>query len=266
MASRLSWRAALAGLTALPTLAHAGTDGWTALALSGGGLLRKGPEQSDKAFVFFPGANCAAKRYGWLAGLATASVTVYLFDPAPPSPGAATFPKIADVVAALDVVRPRHKLLLGGGHSAGAAAMLDSLDPISAQASPRDHMPADYRPPQDVAGVAVMGCTLQPRTLNMVMTYRSEDRPLTRPHDAPLLFLAGDHDLVAPPALIEKTRARFAPPTQLTILAGATHYGWLMGHGDKDHDEFNAPGGVSKETQQAMSLARLAPWIAERTA
>jgi hypothetical protein len=260
--ARRSVLAALAGAPAAVLLAAAApAASWTTIPVGArGSLLRQGSERCRTAYVFFPGANCTAARYAWLGALAGPDVAVYLFDPV--AGGAFTITTVTDVLAALDQVRPHHTVLLGGGHSAGASAILDALDPVSARASPRDHLPEDYIPPQDVAGVAVMGCSLQAHVLTMVMSYRSEDRPLTRPHHAPLLFLAGDHDLIATPALTAKTCARFHPPAALTVLPGATHYGWTLGDAPTDRAAYNAPGGVAKDVQQAMTLARLGDWIA----
>lgn len=256
-----SRRVLLAALLAAPTAAVAGAV-WTTLPLADGRrLYRAGPARGRTAFVFFPGANCDARRYGWLSAMASARVSVYLLAPAPQP--RFTLCGTADVLAALDAVRPHHRRLLAGGHSAGAAALLDSLDPASA-ITPRKDQPQGYTPPQDVTGLVVMGCSLQPQMLEMVLPGRSEDQPLSRPNDAPMLFLSGDHDRVATPELMRKTRERFRSPAELVVIAGGGHYGWVEGREPADRLDFDQPGTMAPSEQQRITIATLSTWAGWR--
>ncbi len=217
--------------------------------------------RAKAALLFMPGGNCRPERYDWLAALNNSGVTVLILDTRPatgPAPPMVPMANTTQLVSAIAIARKHAPVVYASGHSAGAALILESLDP---PANTRAVYPPGYEPPQGLAGVAVMGCSLQTRALNIVMAYRSETRLLTRPGDMPLLFLSGDHDAIAPPSPMEKTCARYAAPTAMIVLKGATHYGFAEGVDPGDNAAFNAPG-ADTTTQKQRTAAYIAAWIA----
>lgn len=209
------------------------------------------------ALIVMPGGACRAARYDWLGVLAGKGCSVLIVDAAP----GATIPQF---LAVLETARRAAPRVFATGHSAGAALILDTLDPGAGRASARNVYPPEFEPPDLLSGVAVMGCSLQPKTLNMVLPHRSESRLLARPGDTPLLFVAGDHDQIAPPVLMARTRQRYAPPTALVVLAGGTHYGFAEGADATDNPAFDQPDGADTAGQRARTVAYLADWMEGR--
>lgn len=195
-----------------------------------------------------PGKDCRASRYDWLGALADAGICVGIVDAAPTGEAPLARATEADLVRALRYMSREASHLFAAGHSLGAATILDALE----AGTLRDNA---------LAGAAVLGCSLQPQTLRMTFAHRSEDLPLHRPAGMPLLFLSGDHDRVAPPELMDKTRRRYAPPTQMVILRGATHYGWADRPAPTDKAAFDAPGDIDLADQRVRTLAYLSSWM-----
>ncbi len=212
------------------------------------------------ALLVMPGGNCRPERYDWLGVLAASGVTVLIADARPregPRPAFVQMVSNTQFVTAIGIAGKHAPKVYATGHSAGASLILDSLDPPS---NTRAVYPPGYEAPRGLSGVAVMGCSLQTHTLNMVMAYRSDTRLLSRPDDIPLLFLSGERDAIAPPTLMETTRARYAPPTTLVVLKGGTHYGFAEGHDASDNPMFDAPGG-DIATQRQRAAAYIGAWI-----
>jgi hypothetical protein len=177
--------------------------------------------------VMAPGGACRADRYGWLAPLTERGIHVLILDgvlsqsvgvPVPgPSPAILQLASACARALALGV--PVH----AAGHSAGAAAFLDALDPAANAAA---SLPANFQLPSPLASMTSLGCSLQPLTLNFVLPHRSEDRPLFRPSATRLTFVAGKQDAMAPPELVRRTASRYTPAADFVLLDRATHYGW----------------------------------------
>jgi pimeloyl-ACP methyl ester carboxylesterase len=219
--------------------------------------------RAKAALLVMPGGNCRPERYDWLGVLAASGVTVLIADARPskgPPPPIVPMVSNPQFLAAIAIARRHAPKVYAAGHSAGASLILDALDPPS---NTRAVYPPGYEPPRGLSGVAVMGCSLQTHTLNIVMAYRSDTRLLARPDDIPLLFLSGDHDAIAPPALMEATLARYAPPTTQVVLTGATHYGYAEGHDASDNPMFDAPGG-DIATQRQRAAAYIGAWIMDK--
>lgn len=231
-----------------------GTEVWRGVTLR----TRRPGVAPWATLVFLPGAACRADRYEWLGDLAETGVGVIIVD-APAGAG------LADMTNALERARRESGKLFCAGHSAGAALVLDALDPASGRANPRMQFPDGYSPPADIAGIAVLGSSLQPRFLSFTLPYRSEDSVLSRPGDAPLLFLSGDHDAVAPPASMERTRLRYRTPSVLVELGGGTHYGFTEGSQPTDNPAADLAGAPDTSRQRANALSYIENWMLGRS-
>lgn len=211
--------------------------------------LRVGRARKPEAcLVFMPGRDCRASRYDWLGALADQGICVGIVDAAPGGGVPITNATQGDLLRAVDQMAIDASRIFAAGHSLGAVTILDALEVGALRYNA-------------VAGAAVLGCSLQPRTLRMTFAHRTEAGPLHRQPGLPLLFLSGDHDRVASPELMEATRRRYAPPTQMVLMRNATHYGWADKPASTDRAAFDAPGDVDLADQRVRTLAYLAAWI-----
>ncbi len=229
---------------------------------SGADLLSFRAPDPRAALLVLPGALCRADRYKWLAALGGRGIDVHLLDGAL---SAGRFrsadgpqPVFAELAAALDHIAADGLPLHAAGHSAGAAALLDALDPPS---NPIAHLPPGWRLPQPLVSVTSMGCSLQHAALDMRLAHRSDDRPLGCPAGMRLLFLAGDADAMAPPEQVRRTAGRYDPPVPVIALAAATHYGWAGPREPGDNPRSDADVSLDTGLQRARTLGYLAGMI-----
>jgi hypothetical protein len=216
--------------------------------------------QASAALLVVPGGRCRADRYQWLGSLAAAGVRPYILDGLISTPSVDAHPSdaIGQVAAALAQIGQSGLPVHAVGHSAGAAALLDMLDPPS---NPAAQLAADFRPAHYPASITIVGCSLQPRTLGMHLPHRREHGPLERPAWLPLLFLAGVQDAIAPPDLVERTVARFVPPAALIAMQEATHYGWAGPREVGDNPAFDTDMAMDTAGQRHRTLAYLIQMI-----
>jgi dienelactone hydrolase len=233
------------------------------------------PGTVQSILLMVPGGRCAARRYAWTAALIEQEIGVYVIDGAhsPDWPGDQASPEadgaqgqgpaqiILQLAEALSYLAGRGLPIHAAGHSAGAAAIFDALEPA---ANPTARLPENFVLPVVIDSVISLGCALQHRTLNMVFPHRSNDRALYRPPATRVVFLAGDKDAIAPPALVALTAARFEPPAEMVTMAGATHYGWAGPREDGDQIEFDRDAALDTTDQRERTLAYLAATIAGR--
>lgn len=216
---------------------------------------------ASAALLVMPGGRCAARRYDWLAPLTAHGIIMCILDGAlsVPVEQDGPSPAILQLAAALDVMAAWQVSVHGLGHSAGAAALLDALDPGANAAA---KLPHDFALPIALASVTSLGCSLQPRTLDWVLPHRSEDRPLRHPEGTRLLFLTGEEDAVAPSALVGRTCARFTPPAPMIVMRQATHYGWAGPREEGDFAQSDADPALCTTDQRARTLTYLAAFLA----
>jgi hypothetical protein len=227
-------------------------------------LLHTEAASSRAILLMLPGGRCAARRYAWLGALAEQGISVCVLDGAllahVESDGPS--PTILQLSAALAVLSQRSLPIHAAGHSAGAAALFDALDPPS---NPAARLPREFALPLIPASVTSLGCSLQPRTLDMVLPHRSEDRPLHRPAETRLLFLAGEEDAIAPPSLVGRTCARFTPAAPMIAMRRATHYGWAGPAEAGDQGHFDVDHTLETNSQRARTVAYLERFITSGT-
>lgn len=204
--------------------------------------------------AFLPGFGCEARRYDWLAPLAATGVTVVI-------PELASIDGLAGMQRLFDHLRTLGVPYYLAGHSAGGALVLDALE-ADPQRNVRLVRPTGYAPPSDVAGVAVMGCSLQPQMLDFTLPHRQDGTPLTRPNNIPLLFISGTHDAIAKPDLVGRTAARYAGPVTHVTLQGADHYGFASGTYPSDNPAADLDGAGEGKVQRDATLGLLRDSIA----
>ena len=222
-----------------------------------------GPSASA-ALMVMPGGLCRADRYDWLGALAAQGTHVFIVDGVLSRPFVVSegpSPAILQMRAALERIAALRLPIHAIGHSAGAAAILDALDPSSNAAA---RLPAGFTLPARLESVMIVGCSLQPATLGMVLPHRSEDRPLTAPEATRLLFLAGEQDAMAPPELVARTCARYSPPAEMIIMPGATHYGWAGPREEGDNPRSDTDTALDTTDQRARTLDYVAAHMADR--
>lgn len=200
-----------------------------------------------------PGFGCAARRYDWLSALNAHGVTVVI-------PELADIDGLTGMQALFRHLRSYGLPIYLAGHSAGGSMSLDALESDPAR-NDRITRPEGYDPPQDVQGVIVMGASLQPQLLTMLLPYRQEDTPLTRPERTRVMFISGTHDTIATPERVNKTIARYAVPSEHVVLQGANHYGFVDGHEPTDNAASGLEGAIDGRLQRQAVLEYLARFI-----
>jgi hypothetical protein len=149
------------------------------------------------------------------------------------------------------------------GHSAGAAAILDALDPPS---NPAACLPPSFALLAPIETVTALGCTLQPRALHMALPHRSEDQPLDCPLSIRLLFVAGEQDLLATPDLVRQTAVRYRRPASSFVLPNATHYGWAGPREQGDDPRFDGDTALDTSSQRRATLALIQTFVGHASA
>ncbi len=202
--------------------------------------------------VVLPGAHIDADRYAWLgAGVAAAGFETFIIDPpivyrtTPFSPTEpvktklVTREQLAGVLTDLEKKAGSVCLI---GHSWGGAVILDHVAALGASVG-------------SLAGCAILGTSLQATALGLVIPGRSDTDPLKKPPGLPVLFIAGEHDLMAPPAAMRKTSQRYDNETCLIVQSGGNHLNWASGRGWADRPDLDGLATVAAEQQQAATLS-----------
>ncbi len=200
-----------------------------------------------------PGFGCAARRYDWLSGLNARGVTVVI-------PELADIDGLKGMQSLFGHLRSYGLPIYLAGHSAGGSLSLDALETDPARNN-RLTRPEGYRPPQDIEGVIVMGASLQPQLLTMVLPYRQEDTPLSRPERTRVMFISGTHDTIATPDRVDKTIARYTVPSEHVVLQGANHYGFVEGHEPTDNAASGLEGAIDGHLQRRATLNHLTRFL-----
>ncbi len=228
--------------------------------------------------LILPGANCAAKRYRWLADpLAAEGATVLIPDPpmlehpAPDDPTVkreAAYVTIDQMIKTLAIPWSDNRsdetasgLTFAIGHSLGGSIVLEYMDPAQAMADPRSGVGAGYKPPVDLHGAVILGATLQADVMSTTIPWRQNEGALSKPKGFPVMFLAGDADGIAPPEKVSKTVARYTAPTAFVVQQGANHFGWTDGDGELDLNEMDGGASLSPEDQKTGTIRLVAAFL-----
>lgn len=224
------------------------------IVIPGIGQARYHPAPMPRAVLaVVPGFGCAARRYDWMAGLNRQGVTVVI-------PELADIGGLIGMQALFDHLRTYGVPIHLAGHSAGGSMILDALegDPLRNERIAR---PEGYTPPQDIESVVVMGASLQPQLLTLILPYRQEDTPLTRPSRTRVMFISGTHDTIATPERVDRTIARYGLPSEHVVLQGANHYGFVEGHEPTDNAASGLDGAIDGALQRQAVLEHLERFI-----
>lgn len=210
------------------------------------------------ALIVMPGGACRAARYDWLGALANTGVHVAIVDGALSrfsSVSSGPAPAILELAAACAWLARLGVPLHGVGHSAGAAALLDALDPPS---NPVARLPRDFSLAAPLVSVTSLGCSLQAKALDFDLPHRSETRMLYCPPETRLMFVAGDADAMAPPELVRRTCARYHVAPRSLVLKGATHYGWAgpREEGDNPKSDLDLTLDTSNQRRRTLDILR----------
>jgi len=224
------------------------------ITIEGIGTARLHPAQNPRAVMaVVPGFGCAARRYDWMAALNRHGVTVVI-------PELADIDGLKGMQHLFEHLRRYGLPLYLAGHSAGGSMLLDALESDPSR-NDRITRPSDYAPPQDVQGVVVMGASLQPQLLTILLPYRQEDTPLTRPAHTRVMFISGTHDTIATPRRVDKTIARYGEPSEHVVLEGANHYGFVEGHEPTDNAASGLEGAIDGSLQRQAVLDHLVRFL-----
>jgi len=273
---------ALALALAVPAAAHTQPVAYDAVPIdrpdAQGVLWIKTPPAAPRGVVVvLPGAQMTADRYTWLSeGLAADGYAVVIAEAAlewralPAAPDK-TFPArylmIPHALAALDAARARWPAaaranLIAIGHSLGGGIILDMLDPAEAARNPNTRAPAGFAGVDDIAKAVVLGASLQATGSAFTLPYRSDTRALHRPARTKILMIAGEHDGMATPELMRKTAARYTPPLEVRVIAGANHLGWSAGRGPMDRPDLDKPATITDDEQNRRTLEAIRAFLA----
>ena len=196
-------------------------------------------ENAIASVILVPGGGCEADRYDWLSVLVDKRINLFIAGGAITSVESTIFDRLNALSSALEGVAELGLPITIVGHSAGAALVLDALDPTSNKLL---NELADFKLPVLPNAVVILGCTLQSKVMNMNLRHRYERRELSRPDDVDMLFIAGQMDALATPNLVGKTCERFRNPPDMIVMAAATHYGWAGGPTPSDNPQFDLAG------------------------
>lgn len=235
-----------------------------------GVLWVKVPAQEPKGVVVIvPGAQMVADRYTWLSeGLVADGYASVLIEPAlqwitlPGQPGRELPARYVTIPHALEAVayatrrwpEATARRFAAVGHSLGAAVLLELLDPAEAARNPNTNAPQGFPGISSFDLAVILGTSLQSTLRSMTLPYRSDTRPLSRPVRTRLLFVAASNDGMAPPDVMRKTAARYAPPVDLEVIPGGNHLGWSPGRGPLDRADLDGQATISQEEQDRRTL------------
>ncbi|MDX2142535.1 MAG: alpha/beta hydrolase [Rhodospirillaceae bacterium] len=267
---------------ALPSLAHAQPVAYDAAPIdrpdAQGVLWIKAPPAEPRGVVVvLPGAQMTADRYTWLSeGLAADGFAVVIAEAALEWRTAssaqdkklpARYAMIPHALAALDQARSRWPAaaranLIAIGHSLGGGVILDMLDSAEAARNPNTKAPKDFTGVTDLDKAVILGASLQASGGAVVLPNRSDTRVLRRPEGTQILMIAGENDGMATPAQMQKTAARYTPPLDVRVVAGANHLGWSAGRGPMDRPDLDKPATITDDEQNRRTLEIIRAFLA----
>jgi alpha-beta hydrolase superfamily lysophospholipase len=227
------------------------------------------------AVVVMPGAQATAERYAWLGeGLAAAGCRVAVaeapevhrttpFSPDHPQPTRLiTIDHLVRTLAYIGPAAATAVPVIAVGHSLGGTVILEALDADEARRNPQADFADASVPVDGLAGAVILGASLQPDVMGMVVRHRSATAPLTKPAHTALLFLSGECDAMIPPAAMAATARRYGAARH-EVMAGANHLGWMAGRGPFDRPDLDGKATIPPERQRSLTITRIVAFLDE---